>query len=215
MRPESREAAIYVSWEREVQAGIADLAIPQEVRGALGFVSMKKVIDWLSSPPTWFAPLGEGDPIAGRDAFLRQTFARAIEGLNRRFGGDTDAWRYGDPRFKHVLLHHPLSRAVDEKTRELLEVGPASRGGDGYTVGQTGFGDNQTSGASFRIITEAGDWDAAVFMNTPGQGGNPEDPMYRNLFDGWVKDRFFPLYYSRDRVEAALAERLELDPGTR
>jgi len=212
LRPESREAAIYVSWEREIQSGISALVIPEEVRGVLGFVSMKKIIDWLASPPTWFAPLGEGNSVAGRDEFLRTTFRAAIEDLDRRFAGDPSAWRYGDLKFKHVLLHHPLSGSVDEKTRELLEVGPAVRGGDGYTVGQTGFRDNQTSGASFRILTEAGDWDAAVFMNTPGQGGNPEDPMYRNLFDGWVKDRFFPLYYSRDRVEASVAERLELDP---
>ena len=52
-----------------------------------------------------------------------------------------------------------------------------------------------------------------MFTNTPGQGGDPDDPMYRNLFEGWAKDRFFPLYYSRERVEAAVADRVTLTPN--
>ena len=37
--------------------------------------------------------------------------------------------------------------------------------------------------------------------------------MYRNLFEGWAKDRFFPLYYSRGRVEAVVADRVVLTPS--
>ena len=219
LRPESRQAAIYVAWERQVQRQMADLVIPAEARGAIGSVSMKKIIDWLAAPPGWFAPLGDGDPVAGRDEFVRRTFLAGLEDLARRFGSEallpgSEALRYGDVRFKHVLLRHPLSGAVNEETRRLLEVGPAPRGGNGYTVGQTGFGDNQTSGASFRLIVEAGDWDAAVFANTPGQVGDPASPMYRNLFDGWARDGFFPLYYTRGRIEEVLAERVDLSPGT-
>lgn len=209
--PASREAAIYVSWERELRNQMVPLVVPGEARAQLGRLSLKKIIDWLGSPPTWFAPLGDGDPVAGRDAFLARTFADALEDLEARFG--RDPWRYGDPRFKHVRLRHPLSSAVNAETRARLEVGTLPRGGNGSTVNQTGGGDNQTSGASFRIITEAGDWDTAVFTNTPGQGGDPDDPMYRNLFEGWAKDRFFPLYYSRERVEAVVADRVLLTPS--
>ena len=211
LAPESREAAIYVSWERELQRQMVPLVVPAEVRASLGRLSMKKIIDWLGSPPMWFAPLGDGDPVAGRDVFLARTLADALEGLEDRFGGDP--WRYGDVRFKHARFRHPLSGIVNAEMRARLEVGPLPRGGNGFTVNQTGGGDNQTSGPSFRIITEAGDWDTAVFTNTPGQGGDPDDPMYRNLFEGWAKDRFFPLYYSRERVEAAVADRLLLTPN--
>lgn len=211
LTPESREAAIYVSWEREIQRQMVPLVVPPEVRASLGRLSMKKIIDWLASPPTWFAPLGNGDPVAGRDAFLVRTLGDALDGLEDRFGGDP--WRYGDVRFKHARFRHPLSGVVNAEMRARLEVGPLPRGGNGFTVNQTGGGDNQTSGPSFRIIVEAGDWDAAVFTNTPGQGGDPDDPMYRNLFEGWAKDRFFPLYYSRERVEAVVADRVMLTPG--
>ncbi len=208
---ESREAAIYVSWEREIQRQMVPLAVPAEVRPSLGRLSMKKIIDWLGSPPAWFAPLGDGDPVAGRDIFLGRTMVAALEGLERRFG--SDPWRYGDVRFKHARFRHPLSAAVNAEMRARLEVGPLPRGGNGFTVNQTGGGDNQTSGPSFRMIVEAGDWDTAVFTNTPGQGGDPDDPLYRNLFEGWAKDRFFPLYYSRARVEAVVADRVVLTPG--
>lgn len=208
---ESREAAIYVSWEREIQRQMVPLVVPAEVRASLGRLSMKKIIDWLGSPPAWFAALGDGDPVAGRDAFLARTLADALDGLEDRFGGDP--WRYGDVRFKHARFRHPLSGVVNAEMRVRLEVGPLPRGGNGFTVNQTGGGDNQTSGPSFRIIAEAGDWDTAVFTNTPGQGGDPDDPMYRNLFEGWAKDRFFPLYYSRERVEAAVADRVMLTPN--
>ena len=213
LAPESREAAIYVSWEREIQRQMAPLVVPAEVRASLGRLSMKKIIDWLGSPPSWFAALGDGDPVAGRDAFLARTLTDALDGLEDRFGGDP--WRYGDVRFKHARFRHPLSGIVNAEMRARLEVGPLPRGGNGFTVNQTGGGDNQTSGPSFRIIVEAGDWDTAVFTNTPGQGGDPDDPMYRNLFEGWAKDRFFPLYYSRERVEAAVADRVMLTPAPR
>ena len=45
--------------------------------------------------------------------------------------------------------------------------------------------------------------------------GDPNDPMYRNLFDGWARDGFFPLYYTRDKVEGALVERIDLNPSSR
>jgi penicillin amidase len=61
---------------------------------------------------------------------------------------------------------------------------------------------NQTSGASFRIIVDTGDWDRTVGSNTPGQAGDPDHPHYRNLFSDWARNRFFPAYYSRERVEA-------------
>lgn len=213
LRPDTPEPAIYVSWERRVLRGIADLAIPPELDDILGSVSMKKVLDWLGSPPPWFAATPGGDPVDGRDAFIVRTFEAGLADLEERLGTDPADWRYGGEDFKHVTLRHPLSGAVDEETRARLEVGPAPRGGNGYTVNMTASGDNQSSGASFRMIAEAGDWDTAVFTNSPGQGGDPDDPMYRNLFDRWAADGYFPLYYTRDRIEEALAERIELTPG--
>jgi len=110
-------------------------------------------------------------------------------------------------------LRHPLGTSVDAAMRARLEVGPLPRGGYGSTVNQTGNGLNQTSGASFRIIVDTGDWDRAVGMNTPGQSGDPDSPFYRNLFEMWANDQFFPVFYSRDKIEAVTSKRIDLQPG--
>ena len=56
-------------------------------------------------------------------------------------------WKYGGELFKHALIRHPLSAAVNADLRRRLDVGPFPRGGYGGTVHNTGGGDNQTSGA--------------------------------------------------------------------
>src|SRR5262249_30878364 len=109
---------------------------------------------------------------------------------------------WGQSTYHHVTITHPLSAVVDAKTRAKLDVGPAPRGGDGNTVGATGGADNQTSGASFRVVVDLADWDAAVGINTPGQSGNPDDPHYRDLFPLWANDRYFGVPYSREKIEA-------------
>jgi len=91
---------------------------------------------------------------------------------------------------------------VKSDTRAKLEVGPAPRGGNGHTVNSTGGNDNQSSGASFRLIVDTGDWDACLGANNPGQSGDPNHRHYRDLFDIWAKDQFFPVFYSRKKVEA-------------
>ena len=87
-----------------------------------------------------------------------------------------------------------------------------ARGGYGSTVNQTGNGANQTSGASFRIIVDTSDWDRTVGMNTPGQSGDTRSPFYRNLFERWANDEFFPAFYSREKIEEVTAVRIGLRP---
>ena len=172
-------------------------------------VGLKKAIETIMVPP---GELG-ADPMAARDRVLMDALVRAMASLTERLGPDSGGWVYGLPDYHHVYLRHPLGTSVDADTRALLEVGPLPRGGYGSTVNQTGNGNNQTSGASFRIIVDTGDWDRAVGMNTPGQSGDPDSPFYRNLFEMWANDQFHPVFYSRDRIDAATAMRIDLSPG--
>ena len=106
-----------------------------------------------------------------------------------------------------------MSGALATEQLPKFEVGPCPRGGDGNTVGATGAGPNQVSGASFRYIVEANDWDAAVGANTPGQSGDVDSPHYRDLFELWKNDRYFPVKYSRPAVEAVTELRTILVPA--
>ncbi|GIW53275.1 MAG: penicillin amidase [Gemmatimonadales bacterium] len=208
---ESVEAGIYVEWESRLRRAVWEKMVPESDRRYIRSLPLRKVVTWLLAPPGEFGT----DPTAARDSILLSALRAAVAELTRRFGSDMARWRYGQPGYKHALIRHPLSRAVNEETRRRLDVGPLPRGGYGATVNNTGNGDNQTSGASFRIIVDTGDWDRAVGTNTPGQSGDPDNPHYRDLFRMWAENKFFPVFYSRARVEAVTEERLILAPAGR
>jgi penicillin amidase len=185
-----------------------ELFVPAPAREFIRSLAMKKIVDWIVAPPGEFG----AQPTVGRDSLLLRSLTEAVDGLRGRLGDDMEQWRYGGQRYKHALIRHPLSPAVNEQVRAMLEAGPAPRGGNSYTLNNSGSGDNQTSGPSFRIIVDTSDWDLAVGANSPGQSGDPEDRHYRDLFDLWANDRFFPVFYSRDRVESVADEVLVLAP---
>lgn len=201
-------AGIYAMFERRLLDDVEEVEVPEQVRDYVR-IGMKKAIDFLMSPDGDFGD----DPLQGRDALLLRSLAEAVQDLRDKLGPDMDEWVYGQAAYKHVTIRHPLSPAVDARTRDMLDVGPAPRGGDGFTIGNTGGSDNQTTGASFRIFVDTRDWDNTLGMNTPGQVGDPESPFYENLFDLWANDKVFPAFYSRPKVEGVTAQRLELTPG--
>jgi penicillin amidase len=203
----SIEAGIYVAFERKLLENIELVKIPVAAQPHLT-IGMKRMIDFLLAPDGDFG----ADPISGRDEFLLRSLEEAIDDLRQKLGNNRNNWVYGQVDYKHALIRHPLATAVDDETRERLNVGPAPRGGNGYTVGATGSGDNQTSGASFRIFVDTRDWDNTLGMNNPGQVGDPDHPLYDNLFELWANDKVFPAFYSRDKIESVLYERLELNP---
>jgi len=211
--PASVEAGIYVAFERRLLEAAGELFVPPEVRDHLS-LGLKRTIDLVLSPGVEFLrdDLG-GDPIQARDRFLLSALADGVADLEALLGPDPAGWRYGQEAYKHALIRHPLSAAVSPELRERLDVGPAPRGGYSYTVGNTGYGDNETTGASFRIFVDTRDWDATLGMTTPGQSGDPDSPFYANLFPLWAQDRVFPVFYSRERIEGVTAERVELQPG--
>ena len=122
-------------------------------------------------------------------------------------------WRYGQDRLKHVLLRHPLSLAVNAELRARLDLGPLPRGGSQNTVNSTSDDDNQSTGASFRIITDTSDWDSTVGTNTPGQSGDPDSPHYRDLFGALGHPAgISPFSSSRPQVESVAEQKTALVP---
>jgi len=204
----SIEAGIYVAFERQLLDNIETLKVPEEASDFLN-VGMKTSIDMLLAPDGDFG----SDPLAGRDEFLLNTLSQAVATLREKLGSNIQDWVYGQADYKHALIRHPLGAAVSEEIRSRLELGPLPRGGNGFTLGATGSGDNQTSGASFRIFIDTRDWDNTLGMNTPGQVGDPDSPLYDNLFELWAKDKVFPAFYSRDKIETVLFETVDLIPA--
>jgi penicillin amidase len=111
------------------------------------------------------------------------------------------------------MLNHALGDIVDADVAGKLNVGPHPRGGNAYTVGSTGNNYNQSSGASFKVIIDTGNWDNSLFMNSPGQSGNPDSPFYKNLFDYWAKDKYLPLFYSKEKIKSVSNQQINLYPA--
>jgi penicillin amidase len=199
-------AGIYVMWQRRLHENIRAIVLP---KGVSFSISLKRTIDWLVSPGGDFGD----DPTARRDALLASSLAEAVAELTRKLGADMSAWRYGQEKYHHALIMHPLSGAVNDAARARLNVGPAPRGGDGSTVTATSGGDNQTSGGSFKIIADTEDWDNSIGQNTPGQSGNPDHRHYRDLFEMWAQGKYFPVAYSRRKVESVTEEKIILQPA--
>jgi penicillin amidase len=209
---DSVPAGIYVAWEKALAAAMWELRVPKEARKIFTrqSLSTEKLIQWLTVPDGQFG----ANPVAGRDALLAKTFEQAVADLERRFGPDMRGWRYGQERYKHVQLTHPLSAAVRADLRGQLDIGPLPRGGSSHTVNNTSDRDNQASGASFRIIADTGDWDRSVGTNTPGQSGDPASAHYRDLFGPWAQGQYFPAFYSRPKIESVTEARIELVPSS-
>lgn len=208
---ESIAAAIYAQWERQIYVQAGNRFIPAAARGLIS-LQLTTIIKMLKSPAPYFKETGKSAEQL-RDAFLVTTFQEALAALKTRLGTDMSQWQYGQPKFKHALIRHPLSAFAGTALRNKLDHGPLPRAGNGHTLGANGGIDNQLSGASFRMVADTKDWDKTLMINTPGQSGDPESPYYRNLFEIWAKDQFFPSYFSKPKILQHTKEITLLQPA--
>ena len=206
---ESAAAAIYELWIQRLHENVFNLYVPAEARSIFGTGSRRVLLRLLYSPDGAFG----ADPLSGRDAVLLKSLEEATAALREKLGPDMDRWKWGD--LHHTAYESMFSAAVDAPTRRLLDTVPVPRGGDGYTVNNTGFRTSdyrQTGGASYRQVIDLGNLDNSVAINTPGQSGNPDSPHYKDLFPIWAEGKYFPLFFSRDKIESVTEELLTLQP---
>jgi penicillin amidase len=168
---------------------------------------MIRIIDLLYAPDGRFGT----DSLAGRDALLMKSLEEAVNELTRRFGSNQEKWKLG--MYHHARILHPLSAVLKPEEQARFDVGDLPRGGDAYTVDATGGGDNQTAGGSFKVIVDTGNWDNSIAVNNPGQSGNVDDRHYRDLYQLWARGKYFPLFYSRQRIESVTEKRVKLGPA--
>ena len=209
LEPNSIAAAVYVAWENSLRELGDDRFIPENGRDVISGIQMKRLMDWITTPDKRFG----NNPTEGRDQFLTEAFNNGIDFLKETLGENMDAWQYGQEKFKHTYIAHVLGDVAPDEIKSKLNVGPLPRGGNSYTPGSSGGNNRQSSGASFRIIVNTGDWDAALGTNGPGQSGNPKSEFYDNLFEPWANDEYFPVYYSKEKIESVTVEKIMLIPN--
>jgi penicillin amidase len=205
--PESVAAGMYVAWERALVKEVRKRLVPETVQGLIQ-PPLTQIIRWMNQPELVF----KENALSQRDQLLAQTWATALDDLAKQLGPKLTDWAYGQAAYKHIALQHPLSKWVDAQTQQQIDLGPLPRGGYAHTPTANGSGNNQTAGASFRMVTDLADWDLTQMTNTPGQSGDPRSPFYQNLFEDWAKDRYFPAYFSDKKIKKHTSELLLLTP---
>ena len=206
---DSVPAGIYEMWFRFLQTNVRNVLVPKQAQPFVGGLNLKKIIDWMHAPDGRFG----ANPTKARDELLVKSLDEAVAELTRKLGADMARWQWGQEKYHHALIGHPLDDAVNAETRAKLQVGPFPRGGDGSSPSATGGGDNQVSGGSLKIIADTENWDNSLGLNTPGQSGDPASPHYRDLFELWARGKYFPIFYSRPKVESVTEERQTLQPS--
>ncbi len=95
-----------------------------------------------------------------------------------------------------------------------MQLPKLERGGSGNTTNNTSFDKNFNvrAGASFRMVLDVGNWDAARMTNTPGQSGDWRSPHYQDLLKPWADEESHPLLYSNSAIEEHTKQRFELVP---
>ncbi len=191
----SVEATIYVNWERNIINEFNKEYVPDKVKGLIR-VQLFKIMNKLYNMDEKL-----------RNNFLKKTFISSINDLKSKFGDKTDEWVYGQDRYKHIKVKHPLEEIVNDSIYKILSFQKYPRGGNGYTVGATGSNLSQSHGATFKVIIDTKDWDNSLASNSPGQSGDPSSLFYRNLYKDWAEDKYFNLLYSKEKIESNLHSR--------
>ena len=205
----STAAAIYAMWERVIRQEAEKAFVPKEVDGLIA-VQLEKIITWLATEGASFGPSFKK---LNKRRFLQNTFEMTLQNLEGKLGDDMTKWQYGQANFKHTTMKNALSPFVGDSLRKKIDLDVLPRGGNSFTPNSTGNNDNQTSGATFKFITDLGDWDKALMINSPGQSEDSQSPYYGNLFELWAKNAYFPAYYSREKIEQVTQEKTRLSPA--
>jgi len=129
-------------------------------------------------------------PLADRQPLHETSLTRAVEQLTTAQGADWSTWRWG--RLHTRAFPFPLIPSYSLPTVE-------RPGGTGTVA---------ADGATYREIFDVADWDRSIVTQVPGQSAQPESPYFANLHALWANDEYFPLVFSRKRVDAAAAHRL-------
>ena len=198
---DSIEAGIYIEWQTQIYYEFMKKFVPESVQEYI-YVQIYKIIEGISKMSA-----------QEKTEFLNKTFDLTIKSLIEKYGDESSGWIYGQENYKHVKIYHPLEKVVNDSIKDIIGLDTYPRGGDGFTPGSTSSELNQRSGGSFRVVINTKDWDNSFATNSPGQSGNPKSKFYKNLYEDWANDRFFPLLYSKNKVLMNLSDRKVYRPS--
>ncbi|MBY0527534.1 MAG: penicillin acylase family protein [Gemmataceae bacterium] len=204
---ESQAGPLYAIWMQELLDAFYRPQVPAALldfaKGRGGIVVMLQAME--KPDAFWFGD----NPAVGRDEMVRKSFAAAVPKVKKALGPDMAGWSWG--KLHTTTFRHPLA-GIGPEYAKAFNLGPVPRPGDGVTPNANSHDKDfrHVAGASYRHVFDLADWDRGVATNTPGQSGQPGSPHYADLLPMWEEGAYFPLAFSRPKVEAVTQHRLTL-----
>jgi penicillin amidase len=197
-------------WTQHLKPALLDLvSTDPKLRPLLAPGDHVTLIDWLDAA----APVFGANPTARRNEVLLSTLGRAVADCRRRHGEDAGTWKWSG--WHHGYFEHPLANVYPGKLRD---VGPLRQGGSAQTVMCNGYrlsDGRTTTGASFRMVVDVGEWDNSVFVNAPGQSGDVRSKHYDDHGGLWSERKYVPLIFSEEAIARETELHIVLEPAQR
>jgi penicillin amidase len=204
---DAKAGPLYAIWLRTLQDAFYAPHVPKELKAPLTTLSgLPVTLEALAkADPQWFGQDAQG----ARDRLLRNTFAEAVRKLKALPGPRRERWG----ALHTVTFRHPLA-TLGSTLAKAFNLGPVERPGDGYTPNNARYNENyqQVHGATYRHLFDLADWDRGLATSAPGQSGQPGSPHYDDLLPLWSRGDYFPMAYSRKKVEEVTQHLLWLKP---
>ncbi len=206
---EAQAGPLYATWLQELTNTFYADRLPKDARTDRGDLRNVTILLAQLHDPT--EPIWGSNATAKRDELVTKTFASAVQRTRKLLGDDPASWSWG--KMHTVSFEHPLT-TLGPAYAAAFNLGPVARPGDVHTPNNTRHDDNfrQVHGASYRQVFDLAAWDRATVTSVPGQSGQPGSPHYADLLPKWAAGEYFPLAFSRAKVEAVAKNRLRLEP---
>lgn len=205
----SHAAVIYAHWLPELQKAIYGRHVPKDLVNDVAAKSgLPTMFHALENPDEkWFGK----NPKSERNRIILESFMIAVSRILKS-GPEAAKVQWG--ALHTATFRHPLE-SVHPRYKKTLNIGPYQRTGDGNTPNNTRYDAQfqQIHGATYRHVLDLADWDKGQATSAPGQSGQFGSPHYADLAPLWAEGRYFPLAFSRKKVEEVTRNRLTLRPA--
>jgi penicillin amidase len=194
MRPDAPEPLIFAAWYRELSRAIYADELGDLFRAYWG-VRPQFMEHVLRRRRVWCDDIDTA-PVETCATQAALALDLALADLERRYGSDPDAWRWGEAH--PARMAHPI---FDDQPvlADLFAIEHPS-GGDSVTVNVGHFSPGNESGpfasmhaASYRALYDLQSLERSRFVASTGQSGNPLSAHYRDLADLWAKGETIPM----------------------
>ena len=150
------------------------------------------------------------------DQIAASALERAVRDLAETYGEDMSKWRWGDAHHAHMrhlpFTYVPVLNKIFDR-RIASSGGPFTINRGRYDISDEQAPFRQTHGSTFRAIYDLSNLDESLYIQVPGQSGNPLSPYYDNFIPTWRDTEYIPMTSARRDYTVGALGTLVLSPA--